>query len=134
MRLFFKIKQFLFNDKYATKPVAIFILFLTTFFTAVSQVLFKISSSFIKEGFLKFFLSTPFIIGISLYALCYLSYLVALKYGELSVINPMLALTSIYSIIFSYFILHEYISRLRFISIVIILFGVILITRPVVEK
>ena len=130
MNLLKQFRVFLFSEKYATKPIAVFIILFTTFFTAISQILFKMSSVSLSEGMLSLILNKYFIIGFCLYGFCYVMYLFALKFGELSVINPLLTLTAIYSIFFSYFYLHEVVGN-RLFPIIILLVGVLFITRPV---
>ncbi len=67
------------------------------------------------------------IIGFGLYGIGALVMLYAYRFGKLSVLQPILSLNYVLTIIFAYLILHENITILKIIGILIITTGVILI-------
>ena len=68
------------------------------------------------------------LIGFLLYGIGALFMIVAYKYGELSILQPILSSNYIFTIIFGSIVLHEKILVKDFIGIFIIIIGVILIS------
>lgn len=69
------------------------------------------------------------IIGFILYGLGALSMILALKFGELSILHPLMCVGYIFALINGYFFLGERISFIQFLGIIIIITGVIFIAR-----
>lgn len=67
------------------------------------------------------------IIGFVLYALGALIMLYAYKFGELSILQPMLSANYIFTIILAVLVLREEFTLFKLLGIIIITFGVILI-------
>lgn len=65
--------------------------------------------------------------GFCLYGIGALVMLYAYKFGELSVLQPMLSMNYVFAVILSTIVLKEEISIINFIGILIIILGVILI-------
>jgi drug/metabolite transporter (DMT)-like permease len=86
-------------------------------------------SSGLVVAYMKIFLSPFVILGIALYFIAVLFWLYALSKLDLSYAYPFLALTYVLVALASLFFLHEHISILRWIGILAIFFGVILISR-----
>lgn len=84
----------------------------------VGQLFWKLSSSYGIAALL---------IGFAFYGIGALVMIVAYKYGELSVLQPMLSLNYVLSIILATTVLHEKITLLKCSGILIIIFGVICI-------
>ncbi|MGL5243772.1 MAG: EamA family transporter [Sarcina sp.] len=68
-------------------------------------------------------------IGFILYGVGALSMIIALKFGELSVLHPIMCVGYIFALINGRVFLNEQISLLQFSGIIIIILGVIFITR-----
>ncbi len=68
------------------------------------------------------------VIGIILYALSLLIYLVALSSGELSFVYPIFSSTFIFVFILSAFVLKEKISRIRVAGLALIILGIIIVS------
>lgn len=86
------------------------------------------ASGFIS-AYLKIFLNPLALLGIFLYALGVLFWVYALSKLELSYAYPFLALTYVLVALSSTIFLHEHISMIRWIGIITICFGVILISK-----
>lgn len=84
----------------------------------VGQLFWKLSSSYGIFALL---------IGFTFYGIGALVMIVAYKYGKLSVLQPMLSLNYVLSIILAATVLHEKITLLKCLGILIIIFGVICI-------
>ena len=72
---------------------------------------------------------TYMIIGFGLYGMGALLMLYAYKFGKLSDLQPILSLNYVLTIVFARLILNEEISVIKFIGIMVIIFGVILIAK-----
>lgn len=67
------------------------------------------------------------ILGFALYGIGALIMIVAYRYGNLSVLQPMLSLNYVLSVVLGFFVLNEVITIKKSIGIFIIILGVILI-------
>ncbi len=65
------------------------------------------------------------IIGFVLYALGALSMIVAFRYGELSVLHPMLSVSYILAVIVGYFVLNEGINAYKLIGVASVITGMV---------
>lgn len=75
-------------------------------------------------------LTNPFIFfGLALYAISTFFWIIVLKQKELSLVYPLLASSYILVVLFSIFFRHEPVSLTRWLGVVVISFGVFLITR-----
>lgn len=106
-----------------TKPLAIAIVFFSTLFTSAGQILFKFSS---KNLFLSsFFLNIEFIVGISFYVLGAILLIIALKYGELSILYPIYSLSYIWvSLLSPIFFPSDEMNLVKWFGILLIIAGV----------
>lgn len=111
------------------QSLIIIIVVISTFFAAFAQTLWKIASNQLnKQNFIKIFFNKFFIIGCIIYAIAMLIYIILLSLSDLSYIHPIYSLNYIFALIFSKYILKEYISKNRILSVCIILIGVIIIS------
>lgn len=67
----------------------------------------------------------PLLLGFVIYGVGALVMIMAFKYGELSVLQPMNSMSYVISTILAYFVLNEKISRMRLVGIIIIIIGVV---------
>ena len=65
--------------------------------------------------------------GFTIYSIGAMSMIFAYKYGELSVLHPMVSLSYVFSTLIAIFILNEKVSPLNITGIILIVCGVILI-------
>ena len=84
----------------------------------IGQLLWKLST----DGSLL-----PLLVGFAFYGAGALVMIVAYKFGELSVLQPMLSLNYVISIFLAAVVLKENITLLKLIGVVIIIAGVLLI-------
>jgi drug/metabolite transporter (DMT)-like permease len=110
-----------------TEPIAISLVTLSTFFTAVGQFFFKVGANFLVFDFLKIITNYYLIIAFILYIVAALFLIYSLKKGELSVIYPILSLSYIWVLFISYYFLGESMNVLKISGIGFILFGVVFI-------
>lgn len=104
------------KNKNLTK--GIILILLSSLCTSFGQLLWKIG---IKSNL--FIL----LIGFVLYGIGALSMIIALKFGELSILHPLMCTGYIFALINGYFFLKEKISLIQFLGVVIIIIGVIFI-------
>ena len=67
------------------------------------------------------------IVGFIVYAGGALVMIIAYRYGNLSVLQPMLCLSYVFAIFIAVFILHEEMAPLKLAGIVVVIFGVVMI-------
>ena len=91
---------------------------LSSICVCLGQLLWKLSN---KYGMITL------ILGFALYGIGAIIMVFAYRYGSLSVLQPILSLNYVFSIILAFVILHEKITLLKVIGVLIIIFGVILI-------
>ena len=104
----------------------IFMVILCTLFTSSGQILWKLGSASV-EGVSSFILNPLLLLGFVCYGLGAGLLIIALKYGELSVLYPFIALSFIWVNVFSIFIFGELISIVNWLGILSILLGISLI-------
>ena len=71
----------------------------------------------------------PIVLGLSLYGISTILWILALKKVELSYAYPMVSLGYVFVFIASYFLFHEAISWLRIGGVVLILAGIVLVAK-----
>ena len=108
------------------KLIAILLVVTSTLIGSFGSLLFKRSSSKTRFSFglLK---DKVFLFGFSLYALSSVFYIFALKFGDLSLVYPLVSLAYIWIIILSKILLDEKINKYKIAGTSFIILGVILI-------
>ena len=107
-----------------TKPWAIAAVALNTGLTSLGQILYKIGSDqlvFTLAGLLG---NGPLLLGFFIYIVSACILVIALKYGELSVLYPIIALSFVWVNILSTKILNEHLTLLKWVGICFIILGV----------
>ena len=118
---------------------SLLLIFTSIFMGAIGQILLKtgmskigyisIKYSDIIQNVLKAFVSPYILVGILSYLLSMILWLIILSRVELSFAYPMVSAGYIIIIVFSYFILHENISLLRLIGVIMVCMGILFIAR-----
>ena len=107
--------------------------FLCALLNGVGQIFLKVGSSQVKVGSLMLliqsFVSSYLIIGLFLYAISAVVFIVALKYGPLSMLYPIIATNYIWVVLLSVQFLGESFSIPQWIGLVFITLGVSLIVQ-----
>lgn len=86
----------------------------------------------IRAGIIKLIMDTlknwEIILGVSLYFISSIFFLYLLKTEELSLLYPITALSYVFVTVLSVYVLKEKINKFKLFGIVLIIFGVILVT------
>ncbi len=106
--------------------IYIIILLIMTFLGSIASLFLKKASG--SEGLSSLLKNINFYIGGFLYAFSAVLNIVILRYLDYSVVLPLTSLTYIWTMILSYMILKEKISRKQFGGILLILAGAICIS------
>ncbi len=96
---------------------------------AIGQLLFKLSSSTITKNIFSWIGNIKLLAGIALYAVAMILFVWALKYGNLSVLYPIIATSYIWVALLSTIFLKEPFGFIKWIGIFFILLGIILIIK-----
>ncbi len=94
---------------------------------AIGQIFFKLSSGSFSLS--TIFTNWKFLLGVALYGIATLIFVFSLKYGNLSVLYPLIATSYIWVGLFSIIFLNESFPLFKWIGILLIIAGVIIITR-----
>jgi multidrug transporter EmrE-like cation transporter len=100
--------------------------------TATSGEDGKLTLSAIAADPLRVALNGWFITGLALYAISVVNWLVVLDRMALSVAYPLMSLGYILTLVLGVMLFREPLSLMRVLGVVVIIIGVILISRPVV--
>lgn len=103
-----------------TGALGVLLMVCSSAFACIGQLLWKLGAD-----------GQPVLIGIGfvLYAIGALLMLVAYRFGELSVLQPILGLSYALSLLLGAFWLHEQISAGRLLGVVTVIAGVVLVAR-----
>lgn len=106
-----------------THPLAIISVMLATLLTATGQFLFKMGTA---NMLLNISLLTNWylIAGFAIYGISAAILVISLKYGELSVLYPIIALSFVWVNIISFELLGEQLSTLKWAGVSLIIIGV----------
>jgi uncharacterized membrane protein len=96
---------------------------------AGGQIFFKLASKDVSLNLFDWITNYKFIFGAAMYALSAILFVWALKYGDLSILYPIIATSYIWVMIFSYLILGESFSLTKAIGTLLILLGIGAIVR-----
>lgn len=104
--------------------IGILLMVLCTIFTAIGQLFFKYSSVNFKLNIFSIITNINLILGLFFYALGAGLLIIALKFGNLSVIYPFVSLTFVWVLFISFWFLNESINNFKVSGIIFIVFGV----------
>lgn len=96
----------------------ILLMLISSICVCVGQLLWKLS---VNYGFFILLL------GLAFYGIGALVMLVAYRFGKLSILQPMLSLNYVFSLLLAAFVLHETITIMKCIGVLLIISGVVLI-------
>lgn len=105
-------------DSIKKNRTGIILMFLSSIFVCIGQLLWKLSA---EQGIFVL------LKGFASYGVGALLMLVAYRFGKLSVLQPMLSLNYVLSIVLAALVLNEHISVMKGVGVFIIIAGVILI-------
>ncbi len=122
------------TDPRAARRLAIGIVFVQTLFGAVAQILLKAGTQQqhgdgLADIVIGIFTNPQLFVGYTLYGVSALLMIAALKYGELSILYPVIAMTYVWVAILSVSIYGESVSLLKFGGLSSIVLGVAVLGR-----
>ncbi len=109
-------------------PIAFNLVLAATIIGSIGALFLKIGSRKFTFNILAFIKNYKLIIGFILYGSSSIFFLAALRFGELSIIYPLVALSYVFVSIFSVWFLKEKMNKFKIIGIVLIIIGVSLIS------
>lgn len=109
------------NVKNKDLLVGMVLMIVSSISTSIGQLMWKLSAN--NENLLFYFL------GFLFYGVGAMLMIIAFKYGELSILHPIMSFGYVISIFFSIIILHESITLNRFIGIGLIVLGMFFLGR-----
>jgi multidrug transporter EmrE-like cation transporter len=114
------------NVDYKNNKLAIILVIICTIFTSVGQILMKLGTA--KTGsILEIITNVPLILGFVSYGIGAVLLIISLKYGELSLVYPFIALSFIWVSIASIYLFNEHVSIFNWLGLTAILIGVSMI-------
>ncbi|MEM3370558.1 MAG: EamA family transporter [Candidatus Woesearchaeota archaeon] len=105
---------------------ALLFVILCTFFTSAGQILYKMAASNLSANILLILGNVPLILGFISYFIGAALLITALRYGELSVVYPVISTGFVWVSILSSKLFGDVIGRWRLVGISLIILGVVL--------
>ena len=102
------------------------IMLCSSLFTCTGQLLWKLSSQHNQQIMI--------LAGFALYGCGALLMIIALRFGDLSVLHPMLGIGYVLSVILGDVVLHEAFEIKKIVGIAVILFGLVCLSRANEEE
>lgn len=96
---------------------------------AFGQIFFKLASADVSKNVMDWILNYKFIVGASLYALSAILFVWSLKFGNLSLLYPIIATSYIWVTLLSVIFLNENFPWTKWIGITLILAGIAVVVR-----
>jgi drug/metabolite transporter (DMT)-like permease len=112
-----------------TSKTAIILVIICTLLSSLGQLSYKLALEKSENSLFKVVFNPLLYLGLFSYFIGALLLILALKQGELSTVYPFIALGFVWVSFFSIKFLNEKISILRWLGIILIILGLILITR-----
>ena len=95
---------------------------------SMGQTFFKIGSKNITGNVLSWLMNWQIILGMILYGLSAILFIIALKHGKLSILYPIIATSYIWVTLIAHYVFKEQINYLNWFGVLIIICGVFIIT------
>ena len=99
-----------------------------TLFTALGQIFFKYGSQNFSLSVSGILLNYHLLGGFFFYGVGSLLLIIALRYGDLSLLYPFVSLTFLWVLIISTIIFHETLNEFKIAAFIMIIYGVIFIS------
>jgi drug/metabolite transporter (DMT)-like permease len=110
-----------------TSNYAILGVLIASFIGGFGALFFKMAADKLRFNFWKIIRNKWLLAGVCAYGISTIIFIIALKYGELSVLYPLVSMTYIWVILFSIKFLNEKINSRKLIGIFFILAGIALL-------
>jgi len=112
-----------------TQPWTIWLVLSCAFLGSLGQLLFKLGSKSVSFNVLSWITNWHVILGMALYGISAILFITALKFGNLSILYPVIATTYVWVTFFSIIFLGESFPLIKWAGIALIISGIILIVR-----
>jgi len=109
--------------------LGIILMITCTFFTAFGEFLFKLSAKSFQWHPVSLLTNYTLILAFAIFFLGSVLLIIALRFGDLSVLYPFIALNFIWVMLISFWWLGEYINRFKIGAAILVVFGVVLIAK-----
>lgn len=96
---------------------------------AMGQLFFKLGSEKLSMDLMVLMGNWKLFLGLLCYGIATVLFVISLKYGRLSVLYPIIALSYVWVALISKFYLHEVFPTIKWTGIAFILLGVIIISQ-----
>ncbi len=117
-----------------TKWWAIALVAITTLFTSVAQILYKIGARTLVLDPIAILTNYYLIGGLALYGLSFFSLMISYKGGEASVIYPIFSSSYVWVVLLSYSVLGESLNVWKLAGVAAIVLGIFIIARSSTKK
>jgi uncharacterized membrane protein len=107
-----------------TKFLSMILVVISTLFIGITQIFFKIASNQLSLNLLALLKNHYLIIGAIFSIVSFVILTAALKFGELSVVYPMMGLSYVWVILLSKYFLNDTVNLQKLLGILIILGGI----------
>lgn len=111
-----------------TKPLAFGLMALCTILTSTAQILYKLGANRLVVSFYGIITNYQLILGLTLYVIAGTILIVALRYGDVTVLYPIVATSYVWVALLSVTFLGELMNGYKWIGIFIIIIGVIFVS------
>jgi len=111
-----------------TKLWAIILMIVCTLFTSTAQILYKMGADRLNFDIVSIITNWQLILGMTFYGLGAVLVIIALKGGEVSVLYPIVTSSYIWVSIGSVYFFREKMNSFKWIGILLIILGIIMIT------
>jgi len=109
--------------------LVILLVLVCAFLGAMGQIFFKLASKEFSLNLLSLIKNYNFLIGAFLYAVSAILFVYSLKFGNLSILYPIIATSYIWVTLLASIILNEPFPIFKWIGIILILTGIIIIVK-----
>ena len=114
----------------ASTPISIILIILfCALLTAAGQIFYKLSSPTFSFNPLTWFTNKWLLVAVAIYLIAGVLFIWSLKYGNVSVIYPIIATSYIWTAIFAKMFLGEPFPAIKWLGIALILAGVFLVVK-----
>ena len=111
-----------------TRLRSIILMIVCTIFTSTAQILYKIGANNLKFDVISIITNWPLVLGLILYGLGAGLVIIAFRGGEVTVLYPLITSSYIWVTLASSYLFGEIISMTRWIGVIIIIIGILMIT------
>ena len=106
---------------------AIFLILITTFLTSAAQILFKTTANDLVFDIVKIITNYNLLIGLLLYLVGGILVIISFRYGEITILYPILATSYVWVNLLSNYFFDEQINIFKWMGIAAIIIGVSLL-------